>query len=157
MTLFGEIFRQIKKHLFQLSLMRSFKWYPKWYVLKKNNFWPYFWVRVPPCGRISPKKIFFKTCHFKYHLKDLIKLSWNKCFLYYFDLIFANTSQKYVFFWHKLTVMSKKPTGSVKIIPKTRFFFSQLYASLMVNLNLFTKTSYLSYIRKNFTFGVRFY
>ena len=44
------------------------------------------------------------------------------CFFDYLDPIFAKTGQKQFFFWRKITLMSKKTTGSVNIIQKQKFF-----------------------------------
>ena len=46
-----------------------------------------------------------------------LKIYTNVCFLNYFDLIFYQRPTICVF-GHTITVMSKNPTGTLKIIPK---------------------------------------
>ena len=114
---------------------------------EENNFWPDFWVRVPLWEK-NAKIFFFKTYQYGYHLKDLIKLSWNMCFFKLFWPNFYQYRPKTCVFWHKITVMPKNPTGSVKIIPKTKFF-SPIYTLLKWRIQIFLQkwVIYLSFFK----------
>ena len=122
-------------------------------LFEEKKFWRYFTTG----GTLTQNygQSFFSSNNINMGTIWKIELSWN--FLNYFNPIFTNTGQKYVFFGIKLRYMSKKPTGSLKKNPKNIIYFAQLYAFKIRNLNLFSKMSYLSYFFLNFTFSVRFY
>ena len=81
----------------------------------------------PPCGKISPKIL--QNIPIWVPFENLIKLSWNMCFFKLFLPNFYQYRPKTCVFWHKITVLPKIPTESVKIIPKTKLF-SPIYTLL---------------------------
>ena len=90
--------------------------------------------------------------HFTFAMTSFYKVSlvmWHQVLIFetfpncFFLLIRSSSSFSIVshrpktsVFWHKITVMPKNPTGSVKIIPKTKFF-SPIYTLLKWRIQIF--------------------
>ena len=91
-----------KKTHFPTKFDEIFQMVPILICFEENNFWLYFWVRVPPVAKY--RQNFFSSKHI--NMGTICKISSNRVeicvLLKYFDPILTNTSQKYEFLGIKL-------------------------------------------------------